>query len=84
MRNTGRPTVTAFGPRNYLQNESRSGALNVRDVQEDALYAEEPYEDYGDYEEQYVDPGQPSVQGDKGRPSPSLGAKRAPHASIEP
>lgn len=38
--------------------------------QEDAMYAEEGYEDYGEYEEQYVDPAQPSsLQGDKGEVS---------------
>ena len=31
------------------------------------MYAEEGYEDYGEYEEQYVDPGQPVGQGDKGK-----------------
>ncbi len=36
-------------------------------IQEDALYAEETYDDYGEYDEQYVDPAQPTVQGDKGR-----------------
>ena len=41
-------------------------------MQEDAMYAEEGYEDYGEYEEQYVDPAQPSsLQGDKGKPPTS-------------
>jgi hypothetical protein len=31
------------------------------------MYAEEGYEDYGEYEDQYVDPSQPQAQGDKGK-----------------
>jgi len=81
------PEVVKSEPKEVMPTPSGSSGSYENQAlvqQEDAMYAEEGYEDYGEYDEQYVDSAQPTVQGDKGRSHSSsrLHTKRVPHIGV--